>query len=204
MPTMTEPAAADDPTARQVPDERLELADLILFHGGEWTESDYEALPAGVRAELHDGRLILPPSPEPSHMLASKRLVRSLERFVNDDRLVLQEVDVRMADGHRYRTPDVLLLRRWQRKRPIPPADVVLVGEVISPGGGEERGAKMAAYFDAGIEWYLIVEETPAGFRGECYRRAAEKYELVAEAPPAGALALPEPFDAAIDLRDLS
>lgn len=201
---MSESAATGDPTARQVPDERLDLADLILFHGGEWTGADYEALPQGVRAELHDGRLILTPSPEPSHMLASKRLVRWLERLVDDDRLVLQEVDVRMAGGRRYRTPDILVLHRWHRKRPLPPSDVLLVGEVVSPGGGDEYGQKMTAYFDAGIEWYLVVEETPAGFQGELHRRGADKYELVSQAPAAGMLELPEPFGATIDLHELS
>jgi hypothetical protein len=201
---MTEPATTGDPTARQVPDVRLDLADLILFHGGEWTEADYEALPRGVRAELHDGRLILVPSAEPSHMLASIELAVMFRGITGDRRRVLQEVDVRMAGGRRYRTPDLLVLHRWHRKRPIPPSDVLLVGEIISPGGGEEYGDKMTAYFDAGIEWYLIVEETPAGFQGELYRLGVEKYELVSQAPAAGALELPAPFGASINLRDLS
>lgn len=202
---MTEPAtSADQMKTSQRDDVSRELGDLILFHGGEWTEADFNALPDGVRAELHDGRLILTPSPTSEHMLASKRLARWVERFVDDDRLVLIEVDVRMADGRRYRAPDVLMLREWQRGRPMDPTNVLFVGEVVSPGGGEEYGGKMTAYFDAGIEWYLIVEETPAGHTGELYRRGDSKYELVSEAGPAGMLKFPEPFSAELDLRSLS
>lgn len=198
---MTEPALSEAAMSR---DELRELGELIVFHGGEWTEADYEALPSGVRAELHDGRLILVPSPTSEHMLASLELAVLFRRIIGNRKLVLQEVDVRMASGRRYRAPDILVLKEWRRGRPMPPENVLLVGEVLSPGGGEEYGEKMTAYLDAGIEWYLIVEETPAGFRGECYRRGTDKYELVAEAGPAGTLTLPEPFAATLNLRDLS
>jgi len=199
---MTEPARVDPPN--HAADEARELGELVLFHGGEWTEADYEALPAGVRAELHDGRLILTPSPTYQHMLASLELSVLFRGIIGDRRRVVQEVDVRMADGRRYRAPDVLVLKEGRRGRPQPPRNVVLVAEVVSPGGGEERGDKMVAYQDAGIEWYLIVEETPAGFLGELYRLDAGKYTLVSDAPPAGVLRLPAPFDAEIRLRELS
>lgn len=201
---MTEPAPSADQTTSQHDDVSRELGDLILFHGGEWTEADFNALPDGVRAELHDGRLILTPSPTSQHIKAGKRLEHWFEQFVEDDSLVLRELDVRMAGGRRYRAPDVLLLREWRRGRPMDPANVILVGEVISPGGGEEYGAKMTAYFDAGIEWYLIVEETPAGYTGELYRRGDAKYELLSAAGPAGMLKFPEPFSAELNLRSLS
>lgn len=199
---MTEAARVDSPS--HAADEARELGELVLFHGGEWTEADYEALPPGVRAELHDGRLILTPSPNSEHIKAAKRLERFFERFVEDDSLVLRELDVRMADGRRYRAPDVLVLREWRRGRPMDPANVVLVGEVISPGGGDEYTEKMVAYAEAGIEWYLIVRETPAGFTGELYQLAGGRYQLVGVGEPAGALKLPEPFNDTVQLRDLS
>ena len=185
-------------------DERTALGELIIFHGGEWTEADYEALPDGVRAELHDGRLILVPSPSAEHMLASRLLANRLAESVSNDRLVLQEVDVRMADGHRYRTPDVLVLHEPARGRPLDPGNVVLVCEVISPSGGEERGDKMTAYAAAGIEWYLVAEETSGGFLAELYRLKDRRYDLLVKAPPAGSLTLPAPFDVEIDLSALS
>lgn len=185
-------------------DERTALGELIIFHGGEWTEADYEALPDGVRAELHDGRLILVPSPSAEHMLASRLLANRLAKSVSDDRLVLQEVDVRMADGHRYRTSDVLVLHEPARGRPLDPRNVVLVCEIVSPSGGDERGDKMTAYAEAGIEWYLIAEETPDGFLGELYRLRDGEHELIAKAPPATALTLPAPFGTIIDLSALS
>ncbi|HEY3506714.1 MAG TPA: Uma2 family endonuclease [Actinocatenispora sp.] len=200
---MTEPAvSADAVTGHR--DELRDLGELILFHRGEWTEADFEALPQGVRAELHDGRLILTPSPNSEHIRAAKRLERFLERFVEDDSLVLRELDVRMAGGRRYRAPDVMVLHEWRRGRPMDPANVILVGEVISPGGGDEYGEKMTAYAESGIEWYLIVQETPAGFTGEFYRLTDGAYQLVSRGEPAGRLDLPDPFNATIELRELS
>lgn len=185
-------------------DPRTALGELILFHGGEWTETDFEALPDGVRAELHDGRLILVPSPSAEHMLTSRRLAKRFDVAVGDDRLVLQEVDVRMADGHRYRRPDVLVLHEPARGRPMDPGNVLLVCEVISPTDGDERGEKMTAYAEAGIEWYLITEETDTGFLGELYRLRDGRYELLVKTPPAGTLTLPAPFNATLDLATLS
>jgi Uma2 family endonuclease len=198
---MTESAVSGEEPSM---DERTALGELILFHGGEWTEADYEALPDGVRAELHDGRLILVPSPSAEHMMASGELYVRLREIVGDRRRVLQEVDVRMADGHRYRRPDVLVLQEPARGRPMDPANVVLVCEIISPSGGDERQEKMTAYAEAGIEWYLITEETADGYLGELHRLRDGRYELLVKAPPAGTLTLPAPFDSAIDLRTLS
>ena len=198
---MTESAVSGEEPSM---DERTALGELILFHGGEWTEADYEALPDGVRAELHDGRLILVPSPTAEHMLTSRRLAKHFDTLMADDRLVLQEVDVRMADGRRYRRPDVSVLREPASGRPLDPRNVVLVCEIISPGGGDERQEKLTAYADAGIEWYLITEQTEDGYLGELYRLQDGKYQLLVKAPPAGTLTLPAPFDSAIDLRTLS
>lgn len=197
---MSEPAVVTGESR----DQRTELGELILFHRGEWTESDYEALPAGVRAELHDGSLILVPGAGVPHMLASAELLVRFRAIVGDRRLVVQEVDVRMAGGRRYRTPDVLVMRDPARHRPLDPGNVVLVCEIVSPHGGDERDEKMTVYAEAGIEWYLVTEETPTGFLGELYRLDDGKYARVAEAPPAGVLRLPEPFAADIDLSELS
>src|SRR6266545_236831 len=43
---MTESAVSGEEPSME---ERTALGQLILFHGGEWTEADYEALPDGVR-----------------------------------------------------------------------------------------------------------------------------------------------------------
>lgn len=109
-----------------------------------------------------------------------------------------------MAGGRRYRTPDVVVLREPARSRPLDPRNVLLACEIISPGGGDERSVKKTAYAEAGIEWYLILEETPDGFLGELYRLDRKAYALVTETPPGGRLELPAPFDAPIPLHDLA
>lgn len=90
----------------------------MLFHGGDWTERDYRSVPPGVQVDLHDGGLTLVPGAEPAHMLASAELAIRFRGIVGDRRRVLQEVDVYLADGKRYRTPDLLILREWRRERP--------------------------------------------------------------------------------------
>lgn len=183
-------------------DKRTALGELILYHGGEWTEADYEALPDGVRAELHDGQLILLPGQTAEHSMATMQLSLALER-ITSDRQVIHRVDMRMAEGRRFRTPDVVVWREWQRDRPIDPRNVVMVCEIISPRPTDERGDKMTAYAEAGIEWYLVAEETSEGFLAELYRLKYRRYDLLVKAPPAGSLTLPAPFDVEIDLSAL-
>lgn len=107
-----------------------------------------------------------------------------------------------MADGQRYRTPDVIVMRKPARSRPLDPRNVLLACEIVSPGG-DERGIKKTVYAEAGIEWYLIVEETPAGFLGELHHLDGGAYAAAAQAPPSGMLELPKPFAAQLNLKDL-
>ena len=116
------------------------------------------------------------------------------------------EVDVYCGpDWTCVRKPDVLVLVDPEDGRPIPPDNLLLVGEVASPGSKDEWGDKMADYADAGIPWYLIVKESDSGFRAELYRlETAGRYVLAETAGPGGKLRVPEPFDGSIDLSTLS
>lgn len=88
--------------------------------------------------------------------------------------------------------------------RPIAPDNLLLVGEVVPPGSKDEWGDKMTDYADAGIPWYLIVQDTADGYRAELHRLSeAAGYELVETAEPAGSPRLPEPFDGSIDMSTL-
>jgi Uma2 family endonuclease len=64
-----------------------------------------------------------------------------------------------------YRTPDLAVLPSPapdQRPGPIPPSDVLLVVEVVSPGSvTTDRITKPAQYATAGIPAYWRVETSP-------------------------------------------
>ncbi|MGA8112232.1 MAG: Uma2 family endonuclease [Actinocatenispora sp.] len=185
---------------------KVALGQLVVLHQGSWTEADYDALPEGVRVELHDGRLILTPDPTSEHQYAASELIFQLRAAIGNKRLVFGPVDVRMADGNRFRSPDVVVVRTPYRGRPADPANVRMVCEIVSPGGGDEYDQKMVVYAEAGIPWYLILRETPAGFIAELYALDEEsgKYQQHSSAEPAGVLDLPAPFHGALVLRDLS
>ncbi|GIG70780.1 Uma2 family endonuclease [Phytomonospora endophytica] len=173
-------------------------------HSGPWTEEDYEALPEGLRAELHDGSLILTPSPAPLHDLISRRLANLFAELLQDDELVHTAMDLRMADGRRFRTPDVMVLRAPAEIRPVPPGDVELVVEVLSPGGGCEWDTKMQVYAAAGIPAYLILEEKGGVVSGWHHELVNGKYALTAEAHDGEELFVVKPFTFTIDLTALA
>ncbi|MEV0645557.1 hypothetical protein AB0I28_09860 [Phytomonospora sp. NPDC050363] len=56
-----------------------------LDHVGPWTESDFNALPEGFGVELHDGLLILTPSPAAEHQCARQTVAHYLTEAIGDE-----------------------------------------------------------------------------------------------------------------------
>lgn len=175
----------------------------IRDHVGPWNEKDFLALPEGFRAELFNGRLIVTPSPTPAHQNASSVLWMIFSTMLGRSMRAIQATDMRLADGAKYRNPDVMVLRHATREHPIKPDNVVLVVEIISPGGGDERTQKMTDYAEAGIPGYLIVQESTDGFAAWHHVLRGDHYELVSEAEPGGELVMTEPIACTIDLTSL-
>lgn len=174
-----------------------------LEHEGEWTEEDYDALPEGLRAELHHGRLTLTPSATFIHNWAIQIFCEVLRRDQSRRKLVGTDTDVRMADGKVIYQPDVLVLREPDPGRPIVASNVILVGEFISPGGGNERTQKMLDYAEAGIPGYLIFTRSGDGYAATLYNLRDGSYEAGAKSEGGGVLSFEDPFHAVIDLREL-
>ncbi|MEV0649396.1 Uma2 family endonuclease [Phytomonospora sp. NPDC050363] len=178
--------------------------DAALSHGGPWTESDFNALPDGLRAELHYGRLILTPSATFGHGNVIRRICAMFDLFVDDPDQVGQQTDVRLADGQVYFCPDFLVLREPGEGRPIAAASVFIVGEVRSPGGGKEYTEKMSEYAAAGIPGYLIIRGTKAqGYSAQYYLLRDGRYELVEKTDPGAILTITEPMAATLNLSRL-
>jgi Uma2 family endonuclease len=136
----------------------------------EWTYDGLvayvESLPHDVNPhvyEIVDGALVVTPSPDLDHEAASARLRFRLQAALGNDYLVAGPIDIDLNPS--YRTPDLAVLRSslvGQQTRPIPPCDVLLVVEVVSPSSvTTDRITKPAQYAAAGIPAYWRVETDP-------------------------------------------
>ena len=136
----------------------------------EWTYDDLvayvESLPHDVNPhayEIVDGALVVTPSPDLNHVFVSAQLRFMLQTALGPEYLVAGPIDIDLRPS--YRTPDLAVLPRslvGRRTRPIPPADVLLVVEVVSPSSvTTDRVTKPAQYAAAGIPAYWRVETLP-------------------------------------------
>jgi hypothetical protein len=76
----------------------------LFSRQGEWTESEYFALPETNRyLELSEGRLIMPPHPTNTHQSAVGRLYRWLDEFVQERNLgIVRLAPLRLAWEHNH------------------------------------------------------------------------------------------------------
>lgn len=136
----------------------------------EWTYDDLvayvESLPHDVNPhsyEIVDGALVVTPSPDIDHEFVSARLRFLLQTALGPNYLVAGPIDIDLHPS--YRTPDLAVVRTalvGRRTRPIPPSDVLLVVEVVSPSSvTTDRITKPAQYAAAGIPAYWRVETSP-------------------------------------------
>jgi Uma2 family endonuclease len=86
-----------------------------------------------------------------------------LQTALGPDYLVAGPIDIDLHPS--YRTPDLAVVRTslvGLRTRPIPPSDVLLAVEVVSPSSvTTDRITKPAQYASAGIPAYWRVETSP-------------------------------------------
>jgi Uma2 family endonuclease len=151
---------------------------------GDWTESEYFALPETNRyLELSEGRLIMPPHPTNTHQAAVGRLYRWLDEFVQAHNLGivrLAPLPVRLWTG-KVRGPDVFFMAREHSDRIgeqfFGPPDLVM--EVTSPGTRRvDRNEKPTEYARAGVAEYWIVD--PSAQTVEVFVLREGSYRLLA------------------------
>jgi Uma2 family endonuclease len=125
-----------------------------------WTVDDLHELPDDlVDCELVDGALLMSPHPSVRHDDVASQLGYLLTGVLDPQWRAVAGTGIRF-DERNYRVPDLSVLRREARSRPLAlPSDVLLAVEVMSPSSvSNDRVAKAALYAAAGIPHYWRIE----------------------------------------------
>jgi Uma2 family endonuclease len=170
-----------------------------------WTEEEYLALgDTPDRVELFDGSLLVSPAPARGHQALSRRLANVLDSAAEAVGLeVLEAVNVRLKRD-RIPIPDLVIAEPGEPEQVVIEAVTVrLVCEIVSPGNpATDRVLKMHYYAEAGIPWYLLVEQHPV-LTLRLLRLEDGHYVEHATGRPGQPLRLDRPVSAVVDPTSL-
>ncbi|MEJ2870778.1 Uma2 family endonuclease [Actinomycetospora sp. OC33-EN08] len=173
----------------------------FLDRSEPWTERDWLELPEKSPVELVDGALVMSPRGSNQHQRLAYRSFAALDAAAAPQWSVVGEPTVRVG-RNRLLMPDVGVMRHGLDPATVvnEAADVVLVVEVVSPGNAaHDRILKPHLYAEAGIRWYLRIEQD--GPVGHLHELVDGAYREVATGP---VVELTEPFPAILDLPHLA
>lgn len=175
-------------------------------HEGPWTIEEVLAMPfKGDRHELFQGRLVTSPVPPPYHQNVGIKLIVIMYGAVPAGFGVSPETNLRI-DADLF-IPDVVVARAEALSAPgslhLNPEDVLLVGEILSPGNTPfDRAWKAQRYAEGGIPFSMEVEISGIP-RVTVYELRGKGYVEIADAHAGETLKLTEPFELSFDPGDL-
>ncbi len=116
-------------------------------------------LPEGRRCQLLDGIVFVTPSMNHPHWLTLNHVDRKLVKLLPDGWCSTCQSPIVM-DEFGEPEPDIAILRGSLRDYDVKPtaADTAIVIEVTDTTGGFDRRRKLAAYAEAGIPEYWIID----------------------------------------------
>jgi hypothetical protein len=139
----------------------------LTEHFGPWSEDDFRALDRGVnRIELIGGNLLVSSWPEVPHQSTLAPLAGTAIKAAHDAGLLAwANVPVRLSPDTIV-VPHVVVADTSPTGEVVDAAEVVLLGEVISPGSAAlDLVLKTHLYATARIGWYLTAELEPLTVR---------------------------------------
>jgi Uma2 family endonuclease len=180
------------------------MTSAIFRDGLPMSEKDFLALgETAERVELFDGSLYVTPAPTPRHRYLSRKLANALDHGTDAAGLhVVEAVNVRLRPG-RMPIPDLIIAQDIDFDELVVDASSVrLVCEIVSPSNASaDKVLKMHYYADAGIGWYLLVEQDTGALH--LYRLAGGHYVEHSVTRPGETLTLTDPVTATLSPESL-
>ena len=179
------------------------------------TADEFAALPedTSARYELEEGVVVMVPNPQVEHQECVVGLLVQLRAQAPVDVVVLPEVDLdlELAAPTRpgfVRAPDIVVATRVARDRVraqrgmLRASEIVLVGEVVSPGRRRtDTVVKRGEYADAGIPYYWVVDSEGGEIVLTVCRLVGGAY--TGDVTYRGSAVIAEPFPVTLDLGTL-
>jgi len=185
--------------------EGNDVAFSIPVHSNEWTVDDLDQFPEShLRIELHDGSLVVSPSPALPHQVVTTQLILALAPLVKPH-LVIIDTDLVMSPTS-LRRPDVAVIDPSALRAGHPrlvPEDVALAVEIVSPSSrATDRLIKPAEYAAAGIPGYWRIELEP-DLRMFAYRLEGDSYAEIGSWGRGDTAELADPLPVTIEVSAL-
>ena len=173
----------------------------------KFTYDDYRNAPEDKRYELHDGDLILVPSPKEQHQDVVGNLFISIALFVRErmlGRVYIAPFDIVCSDNDVVQ-PDVIFVSN-DRLDIITPDNIQgapdFVVEVLSPSTAHrDRTFKRALYARQGINEFWLVDADARSI--EILILGSDGYEAIATYYPGDVLASPTQADFTLNIDDV-
>ncbi|RCV51770.1 Uma2 family endonuclease [Marinitenerispora sediminis] len=181
------------PGTQPVAAESCELFDLL----------DRLDLPRGYRAEIVEGSTItVSPVASGRHQRTVRSLDLQLRPHLPAGHDAEPHLEIRMPDLGRSVIPDLFVAPVEVLNTAdsvVPPDDVLLVAEVVSPGNARsDRVVKLEVYAKAAIEFYLLIDPI-AGQTTLFSNPSAGRYQDRVTRDFGEKLVVPEPFGFDLD-----